>query len=374
MIENAAVYVDEGVITHNTEILREKYLRPNTKIIAVIKANGYGAGLIESGHLCEKLGIDALAVLDIPQGITLRKAGIQLPIILLGSSPVENHGYLVEYDLTQGIFSYEHAQSLNTYALEHDVQIKGHVKFDSGLNRLGLKNYEEIDTVMTMPGLKITGIYTHFASAQSYDEEELDFSNQQVKRFKNLLHHLDEKGYDYGMTHMQNSPSILNFGDLGFDAVRCGMVLYGLFHPSQLRLATEAGFKPSLSMKVKIAHVKTIEKGESVGYGRTFTADKTMKIATLAGGYCDGIMRNLSKNGGFVVYQDQNCPILGDIAMSQFMVDVSDLKQVNVGDEVFIFGHPNLSIYDYIDYTGQTINELVSHLRLDMKRIYVNTK
>ena len=159
----------------------------------------------------------------------------------MGSSPVENHGYLVEYDLTQGIFSYEHAQSLNTYALEHDVQIKGHVKFDSGLNRLGLKNYEEIDKVMTMPGLKITGIYTHFASAQSYDEEELDFSNQQVKRFKNLLHHLDEKGYDYGMTHMQNSPSILNFGDLGFDAVRCGMVLYGLFHPSQLRLATEAG-------------------------------------------------------------------------------------------------------------------------------------
>ncbi len=372
MIENAVVLVDESIITQNTQIFRQNHLKKDSKIIAVIKANGYGAGLVESAHLCEKLGIEALAVLDIPQGIQLRKAGIRLPILLLGSNPWENHPYLVDYDLTQGVFSLEHAQSLNAYAEKNQVQIKAHLKYDSGLNRLGLKKYEEIEEVMRMPGLKITGIYSHFASAQSYDEKEKAFSKKQIQAFKDLLSHLDQKGYDYGMTHMQNSPSVLNYGDLGFDAVRCGMVLYGLFHPSQKELADQLGFQASLSLKVKIAHVKEIEKGESVGYGRSFTADKRMKIATVAAGYCDGVMRSLSQNGGSVVYQESLCPVLGDIAMSQFMIDVSHLQDVKPGDEVMIFGHPLQSIYDYIQITGQTINELVSHLRLDMKREYIH--
>lgn len=373
MKENAVVIVDEAIIAENTKIFREKYLRKESQIIAVIKANGYGAGLVESAVLCEKLGIEGLAVLDIPQGIQLRKAGIRLPILLLGSNPWENHAYLHEYDLTQAVFSLEHAKSLNAYAEKNNVKIKTHIKFDSGLNRLGLKDYQEIEAIMQLPGLQIKGIYTHFASAQSYDEKEKAFSHKQVESFRDLLAYLDEKGYDYGITHMQNSPSVLNYGDLGFDAVRCGMVLYGLFHPSQEALAIKQGFKPSLSMKVKIAHVKEIQAGESVGYGRSFVADKTMKIATVAAGYCDGVMRSLSHHGGFVVYEDSLCPVLGDIAMSQFMIDVSHIDQVRVGDEVIIFGHSLQSIYDYIEYTGQTINELVSHLRLDMKREYINS-
>lgn len=368
MIENANIYIDKGQIKKNTAILR-KSLKPDTKIIAVIKANGYGCDLVQSAQVCEEMGIDVLSVLSIDQAIELRKSGIKSPILLLGVTLESNFNLLLDYDIIQVAVNLDYAKRLSDFGLKQGHKIKVHIKVDTGLNRLGFKNYPDIKEAFALPGLDILGIYSHFVASQSYNQEDLDFSNLQISRFEEVLCQLKEDGLDPKMTHMQNSPSILNFGDLGFTAVRCGMVLFGLFHPSQIKQAEALGYKAVIQMRARISMIKHIDKGEFVGYSRTYKAPKDMTIATISSGYVDGVMKNLSLNGGSVVYKDKLCPILGDIAMSQFMVDVSDCD-AEFEDEVIVFGHPKQSIYDYIHLTKQSINELISHLRYSMPRIY----
>lgn len=368
MIENASLIVDESAVRANTELLRSS-LNPNTKIISVIKANGYGLGLVQVAHLCESMGIDILAVLDVQQARDLRESGITSPILLLGAVLEENFKYLLEYDLIQVVINAEYAHKLNNFALERGVQIKVHVKHDTGLNRLGMREYEEIKMCYGLAGLDVQGIYTHFSAGQSYDSDDLEFSYQQIALFNGVLEQLRLDGIDPKLTHMQNSPSILNFGDLGYDAVRCGMVMFGLFHPSQREIAANLGYQSVISFETHLCMIRELHKGDSVGYGRAYRVEKTMKVATLSTGYCDGIMRALSVNGGGVVINGVLCPILGDIAMSQFMVDVSDVD-CELEDVAIVFGHPLQTVYETIDMTGQTINEFISHLRYDLERIY----
>lgn len=370
MKENTNVYVNERNILENYNLLHT-ILKPETKVMAVIKANGYGLGLVEVAKSCEKLGIDVLCVLDIPQAIALRNSGINTPILLLGSTLLSELSLLIEYDLMQMIPDLEYAKAMDSYGFEHGVKIKGHIKVNTGLNRLGMSDYSDIRACYDLENINVCGIYSHFVQAQNGSEDALAFSNLQIKMFKNILDQLANDSIDVGMTHMQNSPSVLQFGDLGFDAVRVGMILFGLFHPEQKQEAMALGFKETLKMSTHIAQIRTIAQGESIGYGRSFMATKPMKIATIASGYCDGIMKSLSLAGGSVVVRDTLCPILGDIAMSQFMIDVTDLS-CEREDEVIFFGHDLINIYDYISYTGQSINELISHLRYSLPRIYQN--
>lgn len=368
MIENSALIVDKKAVIDNTELLRSN-LNPNTKIISVIKANGYGLGLVQVAELCEEMGIDILAVLDVEQARDLREAGIKSPILLLGAVLEDNFKYLIEYDLIQVIINHEYALKMNEYALEHGVKIKTHVKHDTGLNRLGMRDYDEIKSCYFLEGLDVQGIYTHFTASQSYDPDDVAFSHLQIKTFNDVLDHLRSEDIDVGMTHMQNSPSILQFGDLGYDAVRCGMVMFGLFHPSQRQIAYDAGYRSVISFETHICMVRDLHKGDAVGYSRSYRVEETMRVATLSTGYCDGIMRSLSVNGGGVVVNGVLCPILGDIAMSQFMIDVTNVD-CKLEDKAIVFGHELQSVYETIDLTGQTINEFISHLRYDLKRIY----
>lgn len=368
MIENATVYINKTQIIKNTKLLRDS-LKDQSKIIAVIKANGYGCDLVQSAQLCEAMDIDLLAVLSIDQALEIRKSGVKLPILLLGVTLESNFHLLLDYDIIQVAANYDYAKRLSDFALKNNSKIKVHIKVDTGLNRLGFKEYSEIKEAFTFSGLDILGIYSHFVSSQSYDQDDLEFSHLQITRFNSVLNQLREDGLDPKMTHLQNSPSILNFKDLGYSAVRCGMVLFGLFHPSQIEQSIEMGYQPVLELRARISMVKSIKKEEYVGYGRGFKAEEDMEIATISSGYVDGVMKNLSLNGGSVVYQDKLCPILGDIAMSQFMIDVSGMN-AKVEDEVILFGHSLQSIYDYIALTKQTINELISHLRYSIPRIY----
>ena len=368
MIDNAYLIVDETAVRENTILFRSS-LKENTQVIAVIKANGYGLGLIELAHLCESMGIEILAVLDVNQGKTLRDAGITSPILLLGAVLEENFSYLHKYDLIQVIVNYDYALRMSDYGVKHNVLIKTHVKHDTGLHRLGMREYDEIKQCYGLPGLDVQGIYSHFVAAQSYNEDDLDFSRRQIRLFDEMLKKLRAEGIDPGLTHLQNSPAVLNFGDLGYDAVRCGMIMFGLYHPSQLELAMSLGYKEVLSFETRVCMINYLKKGDAVGYGRTYICDKDTTVATLSSGYCDGIMKGLSLNGGGVVINDVLCPILGDIAMSQFMVDITNVD-CKLEDIAIIFGHPKQDMYDTIDKTKQSINEFISHLRQDMKRIY----
>lgn len=370
MINNCTVFVDEQKILHNTEKLRN-IIDSKTKIIAVIKANGYGCGLVEVAHTCEKMGIDVLAVLNIEQARDLRENGITTPILLLGATLESNFEYLVKYDLMQVIINYDYALKLNQFGLDHGCKVKTHVKVDTGLHRLGMEDYTEIKACYALPGVDVCGIYSHFVEAQSYDGDAVAFSMLQLERYKKVLERLHEDGIDPKMTHLQNSPSILNFGDLGFDAVRCGMIMFGLYHPSQLESSLNEGYEPVLSFESRVCMVRELKAGEYVGYGRTFQADHDMMLATISAGYCDGVMKSLSLNGGHVVINDTLCPIVGDIAMSQFMVDVTGVP-CELEDRVILFGHEKQSIYDYIAVTGQSINELISHILYDIPRVYIH--
>lgn len=371
MLESVQAIVDEGIILENTKLLR-KTLNQETKIIAVIKANGYGLGITEVAHTCEKLGIDILAVLDVYQAKQLRDAGITSPILLLGATIESDFNYLHELDLIQVIFDLDFAKRLNSYALSKNLRIKGHVKVDTGLNRLGMRSVDDIEACYHLDGLDIQGIYSHFVEAQNGEGDALEFSKLQIERFDSVLEELRSKNIEVGMTHMQNSPSILQFGDLGYDAVRCGMILFGLFHPSQLESAYSLGYRCCLRLETRIAMIHTVYPGDFIGYSRSYAVTKEMKIATISSGYCDGVMKALSLNGGSVIVNGKACKILGDIAMSQFMIDVSDVE-CQAEDVVVIFGDENQSIYDYIRITGQSINELISHLRYTIPRRYINT-
>lgn len=368
MIENVRIHVSESIVEANTSLLRST-LKPSTKIIAVIKANGYGLGLTEIAHTCEKLSIDILAVLDLPQAIALRNAGIKSPILLLGQTHSSDFDKLIHYDCIQVLLSEEFGKKLAAYGQSKGLKMKCHLKVNSGLNRLGYDDYESIEEAYNLEGLDIQGIYTHFVAAQDYSSEAVAFSKFQQDRFDTILDKLKKAGIHPGMTHIQNSPSILRQGDLGYDAVRCGMVLFGLFHPSQLQLAIEQGYQVPFTFESQIALVRNVEKGDFIGYGRSFEVSEKMKVATISAGYCDGILKNLSLNGGGVIINGVWCPILGDIAMSQFMIDVSNVD-CKAEDSVYFIDGLNQTLYDFIGVTNQSINEFIGSLRIDIPRIY----
>lgn len=371
MSDGTLLYVDNEVIENNVKLLR-KIINKETKVIAVIKANGYGYGLAEAGCYCQDHSIaDILAVVSVSEAITLRQNKIELPILVLGPVFEEDFMLAVSYDLTIVLFDYAYASLVNDFALKHQLKVKCHLKVNTGLNRLGFDDQEEILKAYAFNGLLIEGIYSHFASAQSKDEDEMAFTQFQIEKFRNVLAFLQAKRLDVGLTHMQNSPSILKYGDLGFDAVRCGMIIFGLFHPEQREKAYKLGFRNPYSLRSRICLVRTIKAGEGVGYGRSYKAVKDMKIATVAGGYCDGILRQYSLNHGKLAINHHHFSILGDIAMSQYMIDCGDYP-FKLGDEVRYFDAKDESIYDYIDTSGQTINEFISALRPTVPRIYQN--
>ena len=371
MIENVRMIVDESVVLSNTEILRST-LHKNTKIIAVIKANGYGLGIVEIAKTCEAMKLDMVAVLDVPQALELRKAGIRLPILLLGQTHHNDFSLLHSLDLVQVLLSHEFAMRLAAYAQREGIKIRCHLKVNTGLNRLGFDDYASIKDAYAMEGLSIEGIYSHFVEAQSDRGEGIAFSDGQIARFKEVIDMLKADGIAVGMTHMQNSPSILQKGDLGFDAVRCGMVMFGLFHPSQLHQAMGLGYRIPFTLVSSVAMLRDVQPGEFIGYGRSYAVSQPMKVATISAGYCDGISKKLSLNHGGVVVNGVLCPILGDIAMSHFMVDVSGLD-VRVEDSVAIFDNKVQTIYDYITLTDQSINEFIGGLRDTIARIYINS-
>lgn len=368
MIDGIELKIDTNILDNNISLFREQ-LNTTTQIIAVIKANGYGCGLVQIGKYLENKGIEMFAVVSIQEAVELRKGGISNPILILGATFEEDFKYLVEYDLMQATIDYEYAKSIHTFALNNNTKVKVHIKVNSGLNRLGIENIDEILSLYTMEGLSIEGIYTHFASAQRYESEEENFTQKQIDTFKEVLRRIEALGYSLKTTHIQNSPSVIHLGDLGFSAVRCGMVLFGLFHPEQLEIAFSTGYRPIYTLESKILVVRNLTVDNYIGYGRTYKTLETEKIATVGAGYCDGVFRTYSQNQGTVNYKGIQLPIVGDIAMSQCFINATDtdLKRL---DTVTFFNSGDKSLYTYISKSKQTINEFISGLRDSIPRIY----
>lgn len=328
-----------------------------SKVIPVIKADAYGHGASQVASALQESGADFFAVSNISEAIELRKSGIKGEILILGYTPVEAVNLLREYNIIQCIYSYEYASQVNDEAEKLGVMIKSHLKLDTGMGRIGFDCREgkyieaELIGALKLEHLDFKGVFTHFPSADSYEESDIEFTRCQYEIFNNTVEKLEKEGFGFEMKHCCNSAGFYCFEDMHLDAVRAGIILYGLSPSDEIELSD--GYIPVMSMYSAVSMVKTVEKDETVSYGRTYKAESKRKVATVSAGYADGVPRLLS-NKGYVLINGQKAPIIGRVCMDQFCVDVTELDNISVGDKVEIFGK-NISV-NQVAKIAQTIN------------------
>ncbi len=342
MVKRTWAEISLNAIEHNYNVIRNK-VADDTKVCCVIKADGYGHGAVELSQIYEKLGADFFAVSNIDEGIEIRKSGSKLPIVILGYTPVSEAENLAEYDISQAVFSLEYAKELSEKCVEEDCICKMHIKVDSGMSRIGFMcqefprdeySIEEICETCCLPNLEVEGLFTHFCVSDE-DAEGRDFTNKQYENFIHVRDSLKKRGVDISVVHCSNSGAIEDYPETCCDMVRAGIILYGLAPSS--KLADRLDLVPAMTLKTVVAFVKEVQKGATISYGRTFTADRKMKIATVPIGYADGFIRQNAKDG-YMMVNGKKAKIVGRICMDQTMLDVTDIEDVKTGDEVVVFG------------------------------------
>ena len=338
-------------------------------ILAVIKADAYGHGMVEVARLLEEQGINFFAVSDINEGIVLREAGFKKSILLLETTLPSHVQYISKYQLTPTVCNFELAQALNRYAEETGERVNVHVKVDTGMGRLGVwytQAFEFIKKLADLRFLTIEGIYTHFPSADT----DKKFTRRQLKYLYELVKRLDKEALIIPYIHASNSMGFAGYETHILNLVRPGLMIYGLY-PSK-HLKRKIKLKPALSVHSKIIFLKKIQKGRSISYGRTFVAKKNMTAATVPIGYSDGYPRALS-NKASVIVKGKLCPVLGRVTMDQIVVDVSKVENPTLEMPVVILGRQkNKSITaDDLAKSAQTINyEIVCGLGNRLPRVY----
>lgn len=342
MVKRTWAEISLNAIEHNYNVIRNK-VADDTKVCCVIKADGYGHGAVELSQIYEKLGADFFAVSNIDEGIEIRKSGSKLPIVILGYTPVSEAKNLAAYNISQAVFSLEYAKELSEKCVEEDCICKMHIKVDSGMSRIGFMcqefprdeySIEEICEACCLPNLEVEGLFTHFCVSDE-DAEGREFTNKQYENFIHVRDSLKKRGVDISVVHCSNSGAIEDYPETCCDMVRAGIILYGLAPSS--KLADRLDLVPAMTLKTVVAFVKEVQKGATISYGRTFTADRKMKIATVPIGYADGFIRQNAKDG-YMTVNEKKAKIVGRICMDQTMLDVTDIEDVKTGDEVVVFG------------------------------------
>ena len=357
-------------LAHNIKEVR-RVTKVDTKISAVIKADGYGHGAVPIAQTLLDNGADSFAVATLSEAIQLRKNFSQTDIMVLGYTPEELSNDVIDFNIIQTIYSLEQAKAFSNTAKKMNKNITVHIKIDSGMNRLGMlcedETIDEILEISKLDNLIIEGIFTHFAVA---DEADKTYTRNQVKKFNSIVESLEKKGLKIPIKHVSNSAAIIDLPEFNFDMVRAGIMLYGLY-PSKSVNHTNVKLKEVMCLKAKIAQVKTIEKGSGISYGLTYKCEKETTIATLPIGYADGFTRILS-NKTKVLVNDIKAPVLGAICMDQSIIDVTNLN-VKVGDEIVIFGGDNqdgISIDSVAELLGTINYEIVCMVNRRVPRMY----
>lgn len=350
--------VDIKNIRHNLFTIKKQC---GKKLLVVIKANAYGHGARKISQATKDIA-DYFAVATIEEAITLREDGIENPILILGYVSPEYFSDLVKYDIEQTIFDYESAELLAK------VGGKAHIAIDTGMGRIGFMPDEEskevIKKIYNLEGIKIEGIFTHFSTA---DEKDKSFTLAQYKLFSNFCEELEKEGVNIPTKHVSNSAAIVDLPELSLDMVRSGIITYGLKPSGDVG---DIDIIPALKLKTHVVNVKTVPAGTPISYGRTYVTDKERVIATIPVGYADGYPRALS-NKGRVVINGKYAPITGRVCMDQFMVDVTDIKDVKIGDEVSLIDE--MIPAEEIAAIEGTINyETVCKISDRVPRIYIN--
>jgi len=346
----------------------------DTKISAVIKADGYGHGAVSIAQTLLDNGADKFAVATLSEAIQLRKEFDKTEIMVLGYTPSHLAKEVINNNIIQTIYSLEQAKEFSNIAIKMKKNITVHIKIDSGMNRLGMLCTEEtINTILEISKLNnliIEGIYTHFAVS---DEIDKTYTKTQVKKFNFIVESLEKKNLYIPIKHVSNSGAIIDLPEFNFDMVRAGIMLYGLY-PSKTVDHKKVNLKEVMCLKTNIAQVKTIEAGEGISYGLKYVCKKQTQIATLPIGYADGFTRMLSGKVEVLV-KDKKVPVLGSICMDQCIIDVTQLD-VKRGDEVVLFGgNNNKTSINSIARLLDTINyEIVCMVNKRVPRVYIKDK
>ena len=308
------------------------------KIMAVVKADAYGHGSVECAKRLEKEGVDWFGVALPEEGVQLRQAGIRKLILCLGGFWSEQESTVLNYSLTPVIFQIEKARLLNAAATRRGTAVAIHVKVDTGMGRVGIR-YDEVrefvDALRELDHLRVEGVMTHFAAADDLGENE--FTELQIKRFHEAVETFRERGFHPAYLDMANSPGAVAHADARSNMVRLGGVLYGLGGDVLPKGIEKPELKPVMSLHTRIADLKRVPTGETIGYGRTFQTERDSVIATIPIGYQDGYSRPLS-NIGRAIVRSTYVPVAGRISMDWTTLDVTDVNGVSVGDEVILIG------------------------------------
>ncbi|WP_346847684.1 alanine racemase [uncultured Clostridium sp.] len=363
--------VDLDALRNN--VSEVKRVSEGKEIIATIKADGYGHGAID---ICKSMmdeGINRFAVAIVTEAVELRKAGVEIPIIILGYTPKEFYDEVIDLNLEQTIYDYEDAKILSDIAIKKNSIAKIHIAVDTGMGRIGFlttrEQAREVHRITKLKGVRIVGIFTHFATA---DEKDKTYASFQIEKFNIFNIYLEELGVIIPFKHVSNSAAIIDFPDLPYDGVRAGIMLYG-YYPSKYVNKNNVNLIPVMSLKCKIVHLKKIQEGDYVSYGRLYKAPAERIIGTLPIGYADGISRALT-GVAKVIVNGKIVPVVGRICMDQYMIDVTDVPGVKIGDEVILIGKDNIgnviTADDIAESIGTVNYEVICDISKRIPRIY----
>jgi len=361
--------VDLDALAFNVGQLR-RWVGPRSELIAIVKANAYGHGAVPISRVALEAGATRLGVGRTDEGVQLRRAGIEAPILLICYTLPAEAATVVRWRLTTTVNTWQQAQAFSAAAVAAGWEMPVHIKVDTGMGRFGLLPEEVVGfarAVAQLPGLRLEGFYTHFAMADSHDQ---DFSRRQYALYAEMLQSLTEAGVRFPLHHIGNSAGALNLPDLALDAVRCGIAMYGLAPNPRVPLPVE--LRPVMSLKTRVARVRTMPAGSNISYGGLYTTTQPTPMALVGVGYGDGVHRLLT-NRGAVLIRGHRAPIAGRVCMDEFVVDISGIDGVREDDEVVIFGRQGEAqiTADEVAAWAETISyEVTTAIQARVPRVY----
>ena len=363
--------IDLDAIAYNTRNIKK--LIGDKDLIAVVKANCYGHGVIGIIPTLLENGVSRFAVAMISEALEIRDNKITTPVMILGFTPLYLGEELINNNIEQTVYDLDYARELSKIALTLNKKAKIHIAIDTGMGRIGFlpneKSIDNITEICSLEGIEVIGIFTHFSTS---DEKDKEYSHEQFTKMLSVMDTLKKRGIDIPLKHVANSGAIIDLPDTYLDAVRAGIILYG-YYPSDEIDKNNLTLKPALTLKATITNVKTLEKDMYVSYGRTFKTSNETIVATIPVGYADGYLRKLAENGK-VIIKGEFAPIIGRICMDQFMIDVTNIPDVKIGDEVILLGEKNGLKYNADDMAKKldTINyEVTCMLKSRLPRVYI---
>ncbi len=361
--------VDLSVIANNIKQIKN-VIGEKTKLMAVVKADAYGHGALRVAQEFDET-VDYFAVAVIEEAMELRNGGVKKPILLLSYCNPNQYDILVKNDISATIYDEHEAIVLSNAAKKLGKNVVIHIKLDTGMNRVGFPDNEEtieaIERIIKLPYVTVEGIFSHFACSDAADKTS---ANAQLKRYKKMLSQLENKGIEIPIKHMCNSGGAIDIEEK-FDMVRVGMAMYGMY-PSQEVDKSKVKLHPAMKVVSHVINIKTIQKGECVGYNHTYTAPSERKIATVWIGYADGFNRSLS-NKGYVLINGEKAQIVGNVCMDHFMVDVSNIHGVQVGDFATVLGsdgEKRITAEEFGELSGSFNYEVICTFMPRIKRFY----